>query len=62
MKTDEPEAEQLGKIKELNGDIIVDHFIDGEFVVIEQTSTEKQTIFVGCENIKKLITILKKIK
>ena len=59
------EVKQVGKIREPNGNIIIDHYkSNDEFIVIEQFDPEKfkKKIFIRCKNIKKLITILKTIK
>lgn len=62
METGIPEVKQLGKIKDSHGAIIIDHYIERGFIVIEQSDVDTETIFIEHKNIEKLITILKKWK
>lgn len=54
---------KIGKLQEPNGTIVIDNNKVGNFIVVAQAHNFGETakVFIGHKNIKKLITILKKI-
>lgn len=57
--------ETIEVIKDENGNIDIEHYQDEGYIILEQPGcalNRKDRVYVSCKNIKKLVTILKKIK